>query len=89
MLEWQWKTKWLILKKDAKQFVHIFNILLKKKLLQFTVHSYLRDYNPIDKEHLSFVTGMPTSQCKRKEKKEWQKIRVRLMVKEIKRGKLP
>lgn len=88
MLEWQWKTKWPILKKDAKQFVHIFNILLKKKLLQFTVHSYLRDYNPIDKEHLSFVTGMPTSQCKRKEK-IMAKNRVRLMVKEIKRGKLP
>ncbi len=48
-------------KTKIQSSLYTFNILLKKKLLQFTVHSYLRDYNPIDKEHLSFVTGMPTS----------------------------
>ncbi len=70
-------------KTKIQSSLYTFNILLKKKLLQFTVHSYLRDYNPIDKEHLSFETGMPTSQCKRR-KKEWQKYSVRLMDKEIK-----
>ncbi len=71
-----WKTPEMIFLQQIgimslrqRPFIHIECFIKKEVITVYFIHNYLWGYKPINREHFVFLTSMPTSQCKEKNKR--------------------